>query len=931
MRRILFLLFILILNIFSFAQDFCPEYSRLMEEAQTLKKTDYRKALNKYNSAKTCSPSKRQEVDEKINELFFEIEGKMKKAKADETRIRKIYDQMQQATQRAIVAEGATSKADSTRIVEVYTTQNNNWIKSMTDRERNELLSYIVELNRTGQRLESDTLTTCLHLLQDARDRDAAFFEQLDNNLATVKSPLFWKNNTTPVSSYSLRSLDILYYWEWEKIKQAENLLALQVKPTYKSMIRSAASLFKDHRDLLEQNYLLPDTVIGLPEKILFALPSSDNNNYVWGYSSYEDYRKLQVRFLNLSLTDLSFTTDSLLQLQDTGRFYSVLATAGGYRYMVTEAIDYSLKHNKAEYKNFNYVKPGIIKLVDKKGRTINDFSNISSLSYFFSSDGNFLVTWNKSQLIFYNIKLEKFIPLPNSTPVGAMSFSPDSKKIAYYNEESKVIYFSDPEGRILHQFQSASTGVNNITDIEFTGNDSFLKIYNKDSIFLFDVKSNRPVLSFNRGFVKNIVVAPTGTDMLITCNREYKSNDKTYSGYMTLLVDAQLTMKGQLYSECSNFLFTPDEKFIVGYDDYNIMRWRTDKRSPVKKDFQTCLSFDELVNNGCIPFNDFAAIQDGDQIEKGARKLKDMVEQQTDPILKSLYFRQSRSLFNRLAYGNAKNIRKERLPFFYDWNNWIDNKLGNKNFDEQFNRQQSAIKIFDDLVDSKDSVYPQQIFYAANGNRLLSNLYDSLGIFNQTSVEQLKKQIALRETVFAKDPDNADNIYFIKNAFRSLSDVYDSIGWRNLTNRQYTDRLLLHKAEEKYFLEKLKLLPDSFGIKTHYLNSLAQLAPSYLYLYANNPKENSTALDSVFYYADKGLSLSPDTKFLQARFFIMKARAWLLKENGWEEARKLYSLVKEQYPELTKKSMLAQLQYLKDAGAKNPNIFKADEFLNKE
>ncbi|HZE83107.1 MAG TPA: WD40 repeat domain-containing protein, partial [Puia sp.] len=610
----------------------------------------------------------------------------------------------------------------------------------------------------------------------------------------------------------------------------------------------------------------------------------------------------------------------------------SVLTAAGNYRYQVGRSISYTRKKNMVEYQKIEYAEPVIRRLVDKQGNVLVDFSKDSSTSYFFSSDASHLATWkDNTKLLLYDLKERKFIPLPNAGAALTMSFSFDSKRIAYYNSETKLIYIADLEGHVLDQIPSRHTGIVNIENIDFTGGDAFLKINNKDSICLFDLGTKKPVMNFKKSFVDEIIVSPNKKDILVSCNTEYHSSTdtKSYKGTLGVLIDAGMNIKAKLYSGSSSFFFTPGGEYIIGYGETSLMRWPVGELAKTVS-FPTCLSVEELVEYNCFPFARFAPIDDAAQIEKGARKLKDLANDESDPRLRSLYYRQSRTLFDRLAYGNAKNIRKDRILFFYDWYNWIDSKLGNRNFRDQFFRIQSGIKALDDLVNSPDSVYPQLLYYAGYSHMMLANLYDSLGAYNSSFVGEILKEISFRQRVFEKDPDNKANIDFYTSAIRRLSDACDSVGLLNITNGQYADRLAMYRAEDSLLAGKIGILPDSFNLKPYYIDELTQLGASFLYVYANRPKENGNALDSAIYYADKGLALSP-AKMDSAKLMIVKARAYLLRPDGLDTSRGLYRRVMDHFPNFTREAMLLQLQRLRNAGAQETGNIRSIEELLKQ
>ena len=106
-------------------------------------------------------------------------------------------------------------------------------------------------------------------------------------------------------------------------------------------------------------------------------------------------------------------------------------------------------------------------------------------------------------------------------------------------------------------------------------------------------------------------------------------------------------------------------------------------------------------------------------------------------------------------------------------------------------------------------------------------------------------------------------------------------------------------------------------------------MAPSYLYTFASGNGKDQKALDSVIYFADKGISLTSN-KYYIATFLVAKARAFLFQENGIDKALDLYGKVINEYPEFNKQTMLLQLNMMKEAGANASTLSRVEEFLNK-
>ncbi len=934
MRFIYLSLILLSCSFSSVAQDSCPEFDDLIKQADSLfkKEGDYRNALYKYNSAKTCSPSRRKEVDDKINELLEEMNRQRIKAIEGEDKVKKANAELVASKKREIEMQAKVleiQSKDSSEFAENFIKKNKKLLDTTLSKpERKKLLEHVEYLRRNGMGSLSNSVAASLKLLHEAKLDSEDFFYYLQHNLETTADPNFFVNKSKAIDESGYVSYDTYYYWALTKTDQAMNLLPEVSKEIYEPSIQKVSDSLKAHRKLLEQNYWMPDTVIDLPYKRqkMFALPTADYQSFVWGVIKVpEEYKRIQLRFLNLSVNDFSFSTDSLFELVLKGKYYSVLATDANYRYMVVKRVDYSLKKNLVEVVSSSDTYPAEIKLIDRKGNVLSD---LYSGDFFFSPDAKFLANWKagSAELNLFDLKTLKNWKFPASSPVYTMSFSTDSKTMLYFNDSTKLFYSLDLTSNEPRQTSSFSPMTAGITNIDFTGGNKFLKINTRDSVFLYDIGLKKIIFQFDSSFVKNIVVAPNGKEALLICNRKKYG----YYGCFTYCVSMDMKIKDKLYSDCDNFFYTPDGKFIVGYDDYDVMRWSVDKSNQAKGNFRTCLGFKELIDKGGVPFNYFLTISDADQLELGARKLYDIgSDKKPDTLLSNLYYRQSQLLFDRLKIGDAQNIRQDRVPFFYDWSNYIRRALGNRDFYDQFSTQQVAVEIFDKLINSPDGKYPMLLYYAANGNMLLNNLYDSLNAFNLNFLARVKNEIGIREKVFAIDPDNSDNIYYFKKAFEQFSVVSDTLGWRFLKNKKYFDRLILYRDGEKYLAEKLNFLPDSVGIKEAYINALSQLAPSYLYTYANRPGENIHALDSVTYFADKGLSLSTNDYDI-AIFKMIKARAHLLRENELDKALDLYDQVVKKIPAY-KKTILTQLTMLKEAGAVSANISKAEEFINKQ
>jgi hypothetical protein len=905
----------LMITLTAAAQNGCPAYPRLMQEAAAYaNKHEFSAADAKYTSAKACAPSKRKEVDS-IRNLMFQKMGDQnsqaaRAARTSHGELREKKDKNAPSQQTVAPEKGGK---DSVAVSDAYA-GNNSWIKDLSPEDANSVNTDIKNMNKKGRSSMVDSLSTFFRILYDGKLYMEDYRQDVDSNAKVFGGDQFPADRKGILNFYRFRVLEIYYYAALMRIAQAEDLLPPDAGEIYRAQVTRAYKSLAAERSQALKGYWMPDTLVALPDTRLFAMACADNRNFIWGYTDYDDYRTVRLRCKGLSLPDLTLVTDSLIALADTGRYYQANAATGNYSYWVGRAVDYRVKPSRTGYSSQEWSVPRVDKLMDNKGNVLADFGADSTSGYFLTPDGAHLATWKPdNQLMLFETRHKKSVALPNSLPAPTMSFSSDSKSIAYYNTNTKTIYLSDLSGHVAEQIPAASITIRKIDNLDFTGGNSFLTIDNDDSICLFDLRQQKTLFTFNKSFVSEIVVAPNKKDILLSFNTVYHTATDTFYGAGAVFVDTLLNIRARLYSGCKHYFYSPGGDFLFGVGDRAIMRWTVDpeKRPPPAS---TCLSYDELVETKCLSFKMTRDIEDAGQLQTAAYGLKDMAEGERDVRLRNLLFRQSRLLFQRLSYGDADNILAERVPFYFDWNNWLDRRLGYKNMGEEVVRQRAAIRFFDKLVNSADSVYPQQLYYAANASMLLANMYDSLGTYDNELIEQIDKEILLRDRVFLKDPGNTDNIEYYRLAIKRLTSVCDSVGWVDLMYRQYPERLAVYRQQEGILRARLNVLPDSLGAKTQYISALAQLGASYLYLYLNRPAEYGGATDSALLVADKGLALMPN-KFDSARFLLIKARAWLLKPGGTERSLALYREIRERFTGMTREAMLRQLDLLQRAG----------------
>jgi WD40 repeat protein len=911
------------------AQQPCAHYDTLIAEAKAFENAHkYDLAKAKLKSAETNCLIKAAEVERMREEIAIKMH---EEAGLKNDPVRPVQSTAPKNDSVKVKTDSVTSKTIAAFVV-------NNWdlIHQMTKADSTVFLGDVARLFRVHAAGTIDSLRAFFAFVYLAKSNEKNYWDDVKANREVTAPASFPADRTEPFYLVSLREMDYQYFEGLLNLDYAVKMLPVELARKYRPELTSLRTTMEARRTASLRDYQVADTVKGLPDSRLFARENGDDRNFAWGYSDYSDYKKVVVRYRNLSIPDFSLTTDSVQQLSDTGLFYNVIAAAGNYRYRIGRQIDYSLKQNKVEYNHITYSDSGFKKLMDSTGTAVMDLTPYSSNDFFFSPDGSHFATWSEaSELLVTDIGKGAVVQLPKNKPALTESFASDSKKIAYYNSADQVIYITDlASGKILEEIPGGETGIYAIANIDFTGRDRYLKVNNEDTLTLFDIASRKIVRQFSKALVSELVVSPDGQKVLLTCHTQYTWGTKDYKGSIGIVTDTALNVKARLYSDCSNFFFSPNSDYVIGYGQYEVMRWPLDgsgSGSPADPSTATCLSLEEMVQYKCLPLDRWASVTDADLMETGARAFKDLGEGETDPRVRILYYELSAELFHELANENTKNTRWERVPFFDDWYNWVRRRMGYRDFGNQFVQEFGGVREFESYVNSPDSVYPQQLYYAAYGERLLGSLYDSMRIYNRQLIDLTEKEIVLRCRVFARDPDNPTNNDYLTSALRELNKACDSVGWRDLLNGHYPQRLAVYTREVRLLARYFPELPDSFGLKNVYINALAQYAPSFLYICASHPGGNGHLIDSALFYAEKGLALSTD-QFDSARFLLVEARAYLLQPEGLDKSLALYRQVRQHYPDFTRQMMLNQLVYLRDAGERrNLALQRVEEFIKKD
>jgi len=762
---------LLVCIIFSGTFVVAQNCNRILSDADlSAKNGQYHDAILKYQAAKNCDPSLNKTVDKKIIEVFDKIEG--------------LKVQAEQALKAAEIIKGK----DSIILVQNFISENSNWFETINDSDKPKLVSHVLKLNNKNEFGNLDTLSLGFDLGYWAKYYDSVSIKGFRKlNLLGLILPYndLVSDQTSEYGGFSMFGFNLLDFDlinVWEMANLSTKLLKSVKMPLANKFIEQMMDSINIHKNFLERNFLFPDQVCPLPNKMLFDFPSTDKKYFLWGYTCTDDFRKSFIRLRSISLNDFSFSKDTTIELQDNGRFEKYLKATGNYSEYISTSVTYSMKKNRVDYETEEFSDPTKISLVSKGNNFIKDLSKYSG--FYLSPDGKYASLFNstgsfinkETQLELYDVSNNVTIPLPNSGNVVASTFSSDSKRITYLDKNSASIIMFDLYAKHFETLNLKNVGLPEIKNIDFTGNDDFLAAQSEDSIYLFSISSNRIIKSYFNKFVKNISVSPNDKYVLITYSVNFSIDKKQYTAYVSLLMGMDFKVIYKLYSDSKELFFSQDEKYIYGYNDLNISKWdiedlEENKYKSIVRNPEELKSFSDKTKLWYfIPFDENMQSKEADLVQSNAYTLKDLADLVDDTLLSKIYYLESQQLFAKLISGDADHIRKERIPFYYDWVNWIDKKLGKKNYSEQLKKEKIAVGLFDKMLQTRDTIYPEVYNRAGNAYLLLHGIYDSINNFGKDNEDVLRKEIWLREKCKKIDSANSDNNDKLAEAYSNLA-----------------------------------------------------------------------------------------------------------------------------------------------------------------
>jgi WD40 repeat protein len=152
----------------AYAQVPCSQYSRLIQEAQTLiKKQKYLDALRKYNSAKTECPQKQKEVEKNIEQLFEKIDGLRTQAQNAE---RKVSETLSEVEKQKLKLQNQALHS----FMLLQASKTRDWIryeKAVKNTDAAQLLVILLDSLKQIGKDPPPSLVTAIYQVQEAIDK----------------------------------------------------------------------------------------------------------------------------------------------------------------------------------------------------------------------------------------------------------------------------------------------------------------------------------------------------------------------------------------------------------------------------------------------------------------------------------------------------------------------------------------------------------------------------------------------------------------------------------------------------------------------------------------------------------------------------------------------------------------------------------------
>ena len=944
MKSICMLVLFLVMYCNSLAQN-CLQIFKSAENAS--KKEQYREAILKYLAVKNCDPSYSKRADDSILVVFDKI-GKLKLL-ADQ-RLQIVKEQKKELDEIVVKIKNQEHNLmidDSTIIADNF---NDRILLNLYLYELNikneHLIKTSIYLHKMHNLQYLDTNLLYLELAYYAKYNDN-LLQKIYNDYYTVSQNTLdtFLNENSFIKLIGFSSTDAVQYKSWNSIKLALSYFKDKQNEGFYDSVKIIYDSLELHIKKLSIFFLMPDSVIALPERYFFSKPSFDKQYYNIQIRDTSDYRKFKLKYESISLNNFKTIFDSTVIMNDSDQISKIYLTSGIFNKSIFSYIHYKLKHNRVDFAQFEYSNNKNDYFTEFQTNKIVNFSEFIHSE--FSKDGNYLALFKKDNtgLTLYNTIFNSFTPLKRSVASKALSFCNSHKTIAYLGDLNTKIIQADYNGNIINEIDLNSINFKNIANLDFLGSDRYLKLTNseEDSIALYDLKNNKIVAAYPKDEVVNITIDPSDTLFLLTYALEYNRTDDTLNDNITFVMDSNFKIKYKLYTDCRDFFFTPNGKYLIGYNTYKLMYWNTFNIKHGRwPSYHSCLSKAQLINKGAISLNDFADEDDCAIIEKAARYFKDMAQNQTvknaigqevtDTIMMMKFYGEALSLFGKLTSGKVRNVRKERIPIYYGWCNWIDNKMNNKNYDEQFIRAKAAVDIDEGFMDSKDSLYPKQVYQTAEDYYWLHNVYKKMGNYNQGHLDVLKREIELREKFKSIVIDHEENNTSLSDAYENISLAYDTIDVIYFNKKLFDDKLNLDKQELHFALTNLNKKENKDYIEQMLQSSLRQLGATYIHKFIQDGKSNNDLLDSALHYCEIGDAYAKGNKD-SVYFQLIKARVYLLQNDKYDQAIKIYDeLAKKPCahfpPENEKYHILKQLNLMLDIGGDIPNVQKAKAYV---
>ncbi len=927
------LLILIVFFVFAIKTAFSQDCQKILIDGdKALVKGDYKTALLKYVAVRNvCGLAFSSKAELKIFSLF--------------ERMKKVNDSLSKTLLQLKATKKEFKNLDSSAACQIFRNKNKAWLKDLSADEEIMVFDLVTDLQNKKEFGKLDSFSALCNLVFNARSLKTYVYEKVSDLVEMDVIPTIKDlNSSNSLNIFGMKFMDVFIKSALTEMHDAEKLFNQEFDDRIRRVYYKIADSVDKTKKRLERNFTMPDTIINIPDKTLFSMRSVNRKHYLLQYKDGDSYYNTLIHYRDISLPNFQIVKDTIFECFDTGTYFSLVRATPEFKYSIAKEVSYSLKPNKVEFDKVEYKYQTNGDLFGWPHQLQKRFSDFDG--YVFTSDSKTLILTksktNGGGVYKYDLEKNELKNFKKIKNVDKIVVDYQSPRFVNYVDGKFDLYNLD--GKRIFTATSKDASVSFVKEIEFTGT-HFLVLTDDDSVCLFDYLNKAVIKKFPVALINQIVVSPNDKDILLSYNTKYKLDGDSYESFYSVLTEMNFQKKKSLYSDCSMYMFSENGDYLIATGEGKILRWELKKiKSDIQNNYRSILSAQKIsaTKSRTLELGDFENTNDPIVIEKGARYFKNLVETMDDyPVLRKIYYNYSAHLFDKLIDENKEiKVNEKRIPLFYDWRNWIDNQCGQNNFEIQLKRQRKANVLWNNFVNSRDSIYPELLFYAANGYKFERYILDSIAlndssVFDEEYLILVKKELDIRDRAFVKDTEREENSISIITALKRLSYVYDIIGQRLFKLKQMDQRLKLYSSAQNYFISRTGEFPP-YTNDSLLFNVQTKLASTYFLLHCKDIDRNSPFNDSMNMFLGNATTLM-DKRDFDGHLLKIIGGARLLLVGEFDKGMAKFDEIKSNscesfdgVAESEKKHIIWYLEQLESFGCRSENVTRAIVELKK-